>query len=78
MFQIDRTIDLTQRAHTHSRPRQGHTSGEWTCVSTVNVSSLFPLPNVLRNGCTRSRFGREGSGQRRPEVIGVDCILFVS
>lgn len=28
MFQIDRTIDLTQRVHTHSRPRQGHTSGE--------------------------------------------------
>ncbi|CAF96612.1 unnamed protein product, partial [Tetraodon nigroviridis] len=27
MFQIDRTIDLTQRAHTHSLHRQGHTSG---------------------------------------------------
>uniref|UniRef100_A0A8D3CDY9 Metalloendopeptidase n=1 Tax=Scophthalmus maximus TaxID=52904 RepID=A0A8D3CDY9_SCOMX len=27
MFQIDRTIDLTQRAHMHTHSRQGHTSG---------------------------------------------------
>lgn len=43
MFQIDRTIDLTQRVHTHSRPWQGHTSGEWTSLSAVDASSQFPL-----------------------------------
>lgn len=30
MFQIDRTIDLTQHTHVHALSRQGHTSGEWT------------------------------------------------
>lgn len=46
MFQIDRTIDLTQRAHTHSRPRQGHTSGEWTSLDSQRVLSV-PPPNLI-------------------------------
>lgn len=77
MFQIDRTIDLTQ--HSHSHPRQGHTSGEWTSHSrsAVNASSRFPLQALLSDGCRLKRFGQEGSGQRRPEVISTDCILFV-
>lgn len=79
MFQIDRTIDLTQRTHTHSHPRQGHTSGEWTSHShsAVNASSRFPLQTLLSDGCSLKRFGREGSRQRRPEVISIDCIVFV-
>lgn len=44
MFQIDRTIDLTQRAHTHSRLRQGHTSGEWTSLSAV---LSVPSPKLI-------------------------------
>lgn len=77
MFQIDRTIDLTQ--HSHSHPRQGHTSGERTSHSrsAVNASSRFPLQTLLSDGCRLKRFGQEGSGQRRPEVISTDCILFV-
>lgn len=69
MFQIDRTIDLTQ--HSHSHPRQGHTSGERTSHSrsAVNASSRFPLQTLLSDGCRLERFGQEGSGQRRPEVI---------
>lgn len=75
MFQIDRTIDLTQRSHSH--PRQGHTSGERTSHShSQSTSSQFPLQTLLSDGCRLKRFGQEGSGQRRPEVISTDCIVF--
>lgn len=76
MFQIDRTIDLTQHAHTHSRPQQGHTSGEWTSLSTVKASSLFPLqtycPTVAH--CS-SLDGKEvDSGDLRLSALIVFCL----
>lgn len=40
MFQIDRTIDLTQHTHTHSH-RQGHTSGKWRQHKFYHHHPLF-------------------------------------
>uniref|UniRef100_A0A3P9MC72 Metalloendopeptidase n=1 Tax=Oryzias latipes TaxID=8090 RepID=A0A3P9MC72_ORYLA len=47
MFQIDRTIDLTQHKHTHSH-RQGHTSGGVGEHESVKKGSLYLLLERIR------------------------------
>ncbi|XP_072240945.1 dorsal-ventral patterning tolloid-like protein 1 isoform X1 [Leuresthes tenuis] len=48
MFQIDRTIDLTQHTHIHANSRQGHTSGGIGEHETVKKGSLYLLLERIR------------------------------
>ncbi|XP_068583529.1 dorsal-ventral patterning tolloid-like protein 1 isoform X3 [Cebidichthys violaceus] len=52
MFQIDRTIDLTQHTHMHTHSRQGHTSGglEEHAVSKKSGSLYLLLDRIRRFG----------------------------
>uniref|UniRef100_A0AAQ4Q6C7 Metalloendopeptidase n=1 Tax=Gasterosteus aculeatus aculeatus TaxID=481459 RepID=A0AAQ4Q6C7_GASAC len=52
MFQIDRTIDLTQHTHTNTHSRQGHTSGglEEHAVSKKSGSLYLLLDRIRRFG----------------------------
>ncbi|XP_037621273.1 dorsal-ventral patterning tolloid-like protein 1 isoform X3 [Sebastes umbrosus] len=52
MFQIDRTIDLTQHTHMHTHSRQGHTSGglEEHDVSKKRGSLYLLLERIRRFG----------------------------
>nr|XP_054599807.1 dorsal-ventral patterning tolloid-like protein 1 [Nothobranchius furzeri] len=48
MFQIDRTIDLTQHTNMHPHSRQGHTSGGMGEHETVKRGSLYLLLERIR------------------------------
>uniref|UniRef100_A0A8D2ZF98 Metalloendopeptidase n=1 Tax=Scophthalmus maximus TaxID=52904 RepID=A0A8D2ZF98_SCOMX len=61
MFQIDRTIDLTQRAHMHTHSRQGHTSE--TSLNDIAAKSRIPR-------AATSRAERIWPGGVIPYVIG--------
>uniref|UniRef100_A0A3Q3LWD9 Metalloendopeptidase n=1 Tax=Mastacembelus armatus TaxID=205130 RepID=A0A3Q3LWD9_9TELE len=57
MFQVDRTIDLTQHTHMHTHSRQGHTSGECTqhLTLTLSVKSKKVARNVSKGGTSPKR-----------------------
>uniref|UniRef100_A0A8D3CTI9 Metalloendopeptidase n=1 Tax=Scophthalmus maximus TaxID=52904 RepID=A0A8D3CTI9_SCOMX len=62
MFQIDRTIDLTQRAHMHTHSRQGHTSGglEEHEVAKKRGSLYLLLERIRRFGFGNNIPGKGG------------------
>lgn len=88
MFQIDRTIDLTQHTHMHTHSRQGHTSGKWTSrhLTLTQQSSCNALSHVssetlsLSIGCRVKQLEQEGNrqGPLRISAFIVHCLYFDS
>ena len=85
MFQIDRTIDLTQHTHMHTHSRQGHTSGEWTQHLTLTLRSpcnalSHVSSHTLSSAAEWSRSNRKevDRGHLRISAFTVHCLCFDS
>lgn len=81
MFQIDRTIDLTQHTHMHAHSRQGHTSGEWTLTHSelivVMFSARVSLSTALSSAGCRVNRKEVDWIHLRLSVFIVSCFCFL-
>lgn len=80
MFQIDRTIDLTQHTHMHSHSRQGHTSGEWNLTPSEMIvamlSACVSLSTALSSADCRGNRKEVDWIHLRLSVFIVSCVFF--